>query len=271
MTSATKTRFLLLPTFLVASCAANSFGEKATSSSFVEVAALGQINIASCYLKTKVGIASATDSASSASATATVSAHETDFYSNNDFKYSESDGAVIGHAEKGFHYLLNATTSMGYQFLSDDPLVPYRDKAVAVLLQDYTALSDLYDTVETYATGDAASLGFDSVNVTFAEAGDTVGYSAITIKSDATTSTEVDYYLTLDKAVDEAYVFTDVIIRTSITTLATGTIAYKNQEYNLVAVSDYSSTNFVFNLSSYSIVLGGSDLSSIPSSVLIGR
>jgi hypothetical protein len=266
-----KTKFLILPILVLTSCATGSFGEKATSSSFVEVAALGQINIASCYLKTKVGIASVSNSASSVSSTGTLSAHETDFYSNNDFKYSGSDGAVIGHTEKGFHYLLNATTSMGYQFTTDDPLVPYRDKAVAVLLQDYTALSDLYDTIKTYATSDAASLGFDSVNVTFAEAGDTVGYSAFAVLSDGVTSTEVDYYLTLDKAVDEAYVFTDVIIRTSVTTLATGIIAYKNQEYNLVTVSDYSSTNFVFNLTSYSIVLGTSNLSSIPSSVLIGK
>jgi hypothetical protein len=273
MTSGIRISLLSASALLVCACAGNQYGGVADASSFVEVASLDEVSIASCYLKTKIGVISTTGSSSSASSSSqgTTTAHETDFYSHGDFKYNGDSGSIIGHTEKGLYFLINALTSTGFQFGSDEPLAPYRAKAQAYLAQDYATLSAVYATVRSYAGKTAAELGFSSLSVLATQAGDTVGYTAVTVQSDGTSKTELRYYITLDKVTESHYVFTDVAIRRAVTDLATGSTNYRNEEYGLVHVSSFEGTDFVFNAASYTIALGTADISSIPSGVLVGK
>lgn len=272
MTSGIRISVLSAAALALCACAGNQYGGVADASSFVEIASLDEVSIASCYLKTKIGVISTTgSSASSSSSQGTTTAHETDFYSHGDFKYNGDSGSIIGHTEKGLYFLINALTSSGFQFGTDKPLAPFRAKAQAYLAQDYAALSALYATVRSYAGKTADELGFSYLSVLATQAGDTVGYTAVTVQSDGAAKTEIRYYITLDKVTDSHYVFTDVAVRRAVTDLATGSTNYRNEEYGLVHVSSLEETNFVFNAASYTIALGTADISSIPSGVLVGK
>lgn len=265
-----KIKTLAFSALLLAGCSSGEMGGVASASSFVNLASLSQLHVTSCCLRSDVGLNGSTTTSSSGSTS--IGAHETDFYSNDDFSFTVSSGTTIGHKQNGFYYLLNGTKSSGFQFLVDTPLESYRAYAKELLTDDYTYLSSLYSLIQSYATSsDISTLGLSSAETTYGIAGDTIGYTTKTIATTDTSKTELDYYMTLDKEESYGYAFTDVIVRQATTDLSTGNISYTNKEYSLTYADNYDDTNFVFNLASYTIALGNSDISAIDPNALVGR
>jgi hypothetical protein len=275
MTFATRNRLLLLSAVLLSACSGSSYGGEAEASSFVELADLSSFHVASCYLKTKSGTTSVAvsdeESTSSSSDEETAAAHEVDFYSSDDFRYTVGSTNIVGHTDKsGLYFLLNPNKLVGYLFEDETPLDPQRAVAKAMLQTDYSYLSGLYALLQGYVGAAAAELGFDSINVYYTNVSTTVGYNASTVKTIGNVTTQIDYYLTLDEVAAGGYAFTDAIVRTTVTNYATDTIAYLTNEYNLSLVDDYSSTNYSFSPANYTIIIASGGLDTLDFNGLVG-
>jgi hypothetical protein len=266
MTTVSKKISALLPFVLLASCAGSTYGGVATTDKFVSLASVNDVKVSSCYLKTKVSAISGGPSIGSI----TASAHECDFFTNNDYKYATSTMAIIGHddVQKGLYYLVNSTNISGYIYTDPAALNGHRALAKKMLSDDVDFITSIYNKVKDYSTWDSAAIssnGFAKVSVEYTDIGSTVGYNATTVKETASSKTQMDYYFTLDKT-DAGYFFTDVIIREAITDLTTGGISYFNDEWNLALVDAYSDQTF--NILSYTLALAGTDLSTLSSDAL---
>jgi hypothetical protein len=284
MTRAIKTSLALLAlSFALSGCASSISGGNVSASSFVSLADITSVKVASIYLKSKTSsissgtatssmassskAVSSSSSASSATTSDVAAAHQASFYSNEDYRYAVGTLSVLGHSDvsNGLYYLVNLTTLGGFLYTAASPLAAHRAKAYQLLKDDYAYLTSVYTLIQSYVGKSASELGFSSVSVTYANIASTVGYEAHTVLTESDKTTETHYYLTLDK-VDGGYAFTDVIIRQSVTAKATGGILYTNNEYNLALVDSYSDMSF--NLASYSLALAGTDLSAISSTGL---
>lgn len=283
MTRATKISLLPLAILTLAGCSTNVNNGIAKETDFVALADVSSVAISSVTLKTKTASIAATGNSSKAKQglvsqaflplpqgalpTATYSAHEADFYTDDDFKYATSALSVIGHSDSknSSYYLVNGLNSLGYVYSDAAKLASHRAAAKKLLSDDYAYLVTLYNGIKALSTKTASESGYDKVTIEYTNINATVGYNCVTVKNNGTSTTEIRYYLTLDKA-GNGFVFTDVIIRQSVTNNASGGVAYSNAEYNLVhgdALEDQ-----VFNLASMSISMAGLDLSTVPSTAI---
>jgi len=281
MTRATKISLLPLAILTLAGCSTNVNNGIAKETDFVALADVSSVAISSVTLKTKTASIAATANSGKqaliqeaylplpqgALPTATYSAHEADFYTDDDFKYATSALSIIGHSDSknSSYYLVNGLNSLGYVYSDAAKLASHRAAAKKLLSDDYAYLVTLYNGIKALSSMSASDAGYDKVTIEYTNINATVGYNCVTVKNNGTSTTEIRYYLTLDK-VGDGFVFTDVIIRQSVTNNASGGVAYSNAEYNLVhgdALEDQ-----VFNLASMSISMAGLDLSTVPSTAI---
>lgn len=281
MTRATKISLLPLAILTLAGCSTNVNNGIAKETDFVALADVSSVAISSVTLKTKTASIAATANSGKqaliqeaylplpqgALPTATYSAHEADFYTDDDFKYATSALSIIGHSDSknSSYYLVNGLNSLGYVYSDAAKLASHRAAAKKLLSDDYAYLVTLYNGIKALSSMSASDAGYDKVTIEYTNINATVGYNCVTVKNNGTSTTEIRYYLTLDKA-GNGFVFTDVIIRQSVTNNASGGVAYSNAEYNLVhgdALEDQ-----VFNLASMSISMAGLDLSTVPSTAI---
>ncbi|MCI1244704.1 MAG: hypothetical protein LKG11_01970 [Bacilli bacterium] len=267
MIRATKISLAALACLALAGCGSNVETGVATPDDFVSLSNLDSVHISALTLKTKsssiAADASGLKKAGPRFASYSISAHEVDFFTNDDFEYSTSSLSVVGHSDVAHssYYLVNGTTSFGYVYDSAAALTAHREAADRMLVDDYAYIASIYDTIKQYSGETAEEAGFASLSVLYTNVDSTVGYNCVTVVSGSDgSSTETDYFLTLDK-VGDAYVFTDVIVRAK-TTSVTGGITYSNYEFNLVHKDGFEDQ--VFNLASMYISKAGLDLSSIP-------
>jgi hypothetical protein len=280
MTSVTKTKLVLsLSGLLLASCSGSNYASQANNNSFVALADVDSVAISSLSFRVKTGafdVGGATSSAEARAvrqvenaASTNLTAHEIKFYSNNDFSYSQGGTNATGHhdATSGLYYLIgNASSGYVYDSLPAT-FTSFRNKAISLLNDDYAYIVSLYEQVKDYSTKQASDFGFTTLSVLVSNIDSTVGYTVhITIDSSATLL-ERDLYLTLDKLSSGSYAFTDVIIREKTTYKDSGSISYSTNEFGLTVSSSLS--DMVFNLNSYLLSKGDTDISTIDSSSLV--
>lgn len=245
MTRAMKTSLLPLAILVLAGCSTNVNNGVAKEADFVALADVNSIAISTVTLKTKTASIAATANSGKqaliqeaylplpqgALPTATYSAHEADFYTDDDFKYATSSLSVIGHSDtkSSSYYLVNGLNSLGFVYSDATKLDAHRTAAKKLFTDDYAYLVTLYNGIKALSSKSASESGYDKVTIEYTNINATVGYNCVTVKNNGTSTTEIRYYLTLDK-VGDGFVFTDVIIRQSVTNNANGGVAYSNAE-----------------------------------------
>jgi hypothetical protein len=258
---------LALSLFLLAGCAGTNNAGIAHQDRFVSVLGVDDVKVSVCYLKT---FASSLGGGGAAGIY-DLSAHETDFFSNDDYKYSYGSVIVTGHSDpaNGFYYLIGNNNASGYLFQNASALDGHRAVAKRILSEDVSFLNGIYAQMKTFASWDEAAIasnGYQSVEVLYSDISTTLGFSAKTVKKTADATDSIDYFVTLDKK-GTGYFFTDVVVRQKSVSLSDGIASYFNYDWHLTLVDEYGSQTF--NMNSYSIALADSDIASIdPNSVI---